>query len=163
MPIEIIKAFAITKKSAALANNELGLLEKEKADAIGYAADEILNDHLTEHFPLVVWQTGSGTQSNMNVNEVIAHVGNEWLSEKGSELALHPNDDVNKSQSSNDTYPTAMYVASVLKLEDVVLPAIHQLKGTLHDKINAFDEIVNIVQTHLQDVTLLTLGQELSG
>src|SRR5699024_11391467 len=91
MQIESIKAFAITKKSAELANNELGLLEKEKADAIGYAADEILNDHLTEHFPLVVWQTGSGTQSNMNVNEVIAHVGNEWLKNKGSEWTLHPN------------------------------------------------------------------------
>src|SRR5699024_12156531 len=97
MPIKIINTFTITKKSAELANKKLDLLEKEKADAIGYAADEILNDHLTEHFPLVVWQTGSGTQSNMNVNEVIAHVGNEWLKNKGSEWTLHPNDDVNKS------------------------------------------------------------------
>src|SRR5690606_11506390 len=123
MPLEIIKAFAILKKSAAKANSDLGLLEKEKAEAIEYAANLVLEDKLNDHFPLVVWQTGSGTQSNMNVNEVLAHVGNKWLEEKGSDLRLHPNDDVNKSQSSNDTYPTAMHVAFVLKLEDVVLPA----------------------------------------
>lgn len=163
MPIEIIKAFAITKKSAALANNELGLLEKEKADAIGYAADEILNDHLTKHFPLVVWQTGSGTQSNMNVNEVIAHVGNEWLKNKGSEWTLHPNDDVNKSQSSNDTYPTALHIAAVLKLEDHVLPAIEVLKDTIKKKSDAFMDVVKIGRTHLQDATPISLGQEMSG
>src|SRR5699024_8222700 len=120
MPLEIIKGFAITKKAAALANKELGLLDEEKAQAIAYAAEEILNNKLNEHFPLVVWQTGSGTQSNMNVNEVIAHVGNEWLKEKNSDIQLHPNDDVNKSQSSNDTYPTALHIALVLKLEDHV-------------------------------------------
>lgn len=163
MPKEIIKAFAVLKRSAAIANNKLGLLEKEKTDAIAYAADEIISGKLDDHFPLVVWQTGSGTQSNMNVNEVIAHVGNEWLDKKNSEHTLHPNDDVNKSQSSNDTYPTAMYVASVLKLEDVVLPAISQLKATLNDKMNTFTDIVKIGRTHLQDATPLTLGQEISG
>ncbi|KAB8138952.1 class II fumarate hydratase, partial [Gracilibacillus oryzae] len=105
MPAEIIEGFAILKRSAAIVNSELGLMEKEKADAITYAADQILAGELFDHFPLVVWQTGSGTQSNMNVNEVIAYAGNKWLEEKDSELRLHPNDDVNKSQSSNDTYP----------------------------------------------------------
>lgn len=163
MPVEIIKAFAITKKAAALANSELGLLEKEKADAIVYAAKEIIDDKLTEHFPLVVWQTGSGTQSNMNVNEVIAHVGNDWLKEQGSDVRLHPNDDVNKSQSSNDTYPTALHVAAVLKLEDHVLPSIEVLKQTIKEKSNAFMEIVKIGRTHLQDATPISLGQEMSG
>ena len=163
LPVEIIKAFAITKKAAALANSELGLLEKEKADAIVYAAKEIIDDKLTEHFPLVVWQTGSGTQSNMNVNEVIAHVGNDWLKEQGSDVRLHPNDDVNKSQSSNDTYPTALHVAAVLKLEDHVLPSIEVLKQTIKEKSNAFMEIVKIGRTHLQDATPISLGQEMSG
>ncbi len=163
MPVEIIKAFAILKRSTAIANFELGLMEEEKAEAIKYAADQVLADKLNEHFPLVVWQTGSGTQSNMNVNEVLAYVGNEWLKEQGSELKLHPNDDVNKSQSSNDTYPTAMHVAAVLKLEDTVLPAIQQLKGTLEEKQNKFADIVKIGRTHLQDATPLTLGQEISG
>ncbi|WP_067730728.1 class II fumarate hydratase [Oceanobacillus damuensis] len=163
MPLEIIKAFAILKRSAAKANKDLGLLESEKAEAISYAADQVLEDKLNEHFPLVVWQTGSGTQSNMNVNEVLAFVGNKWLQEKGSELRLHPNDDVNKSQSSNDTYPTAMHVASVIKLEDTVIPAVEQLKATLKEKQNAFSDIVKIGRTHLQDATPLTLGQEISG
>ena len=163
MPVEIIEGFAILKKSAARANFELGLLEEKKADAIGYAADQILSGELTEHFPLVVWQTGSGTQSNMNVNEVIAYVGNEWLKEQNSDLTLHPNDDVNKSQSSNDTYPTALHVASVRKLEDLLLPSITQLKETLKEKMEAFNEIVKIGRTHLQDATPLTLGQEISG
>ncbi|GGF16182.1 fumarate hydratase class II [Halobacillus andaensis] len=163
MPVEVIEGFAILKKSAAKANAELGLLEDEKAKAIGYAADLILKGELEEHFPLVVWQTGSGTQSNMNVNEVIANVGNTWLEEKGSELRLHPNDDVNKSQSSNDTYPTAMHVASVRKVEEVLLPAIGQFKQTLKEKMEAFQEIVKIGRTHLQDATPLTLGQEISG
>ncbi|MCA0983911.1 class II fumarate hydratase [Halobacillus yeomjeoni] len=163
MPKEVIEGFAILKKSAALANHELGLLEKEKAEAIEYAADQILSGELEEHFPLVVWQTGSGTQSNMNVNEVIAYVGNMWLKDKGSDVRLHPNDDVNKSQSSNDTYPTAMHVASVQKVEDVVLPALTQLKDTLKEKMEAFNEIVKIGRTHLQDATPLTLGQEISG
>ncbi|TMN23015.1 class II fumarate hydratase [Lentibacillus cibarius] len=163
MPAEVIKAFAILKKSAAKANSELGLLEQEKAEAIAHAADQIINGTLDEHFPLVVWQTGSGTQSNMNVNEVIAHAGSNWLKEQGSELQLHPNDDVNKSQSSNDTYPTAMHIAFALKLEDVVLPALQTMKNTLHEKMNAFQDIVKIGRTHLQDATPLTLGQEVSG
>ncbi|MGJ9459305.1 class II fumarate hydratase [Oceanobacillus sp. CF4.6] len=163
MPTEIIKAFAILKRSAAKANSDLGLLESEKAEAIYYAVDQVLEDKLNEHFPLVVWQTGSGTQSNMNVNEVLAFVGNKWLEEKKSELILHPNDDVNKSQSSNDTYPTAMHVASVIKLEDTVIPAIQQLKRTLNEKVQAFSDIVKIGRTHLQDATPITLGQEISG
>jgi len=163
MPVEIIKAFAITKKACALANADLGLLEQEKAEAIAYAAEQILDDKLTEHFPLVVWQTGSGTQSNMNTNEVIAYVGNEWLKEKGSDLVLHPNDDVNKSQSSNDTYPTALHVAAVLKLEDTVIPALRVLKETIKNKSEAFKDIVKIGRTHLQDATPITLGQEISG
>ena len=163
MPAEIIKAFAILKKSAAEANSDLGLLEGKKAEAIAYAADQIIEDKLKDHFPLVVWQTGSGTQSNMNVNEVIAFAGNKWLEEEGSELRLHPNDDVNKSQSSNDTYPTAMHIASVLKLEDLVLPAVQTFKETLKQKEEAFSDIVKIGRTHLQDATPLTLGQEISG
>lgn len=163
MPREIIEAFAILKKSAARANESLGLLEKEKADAISYAADEILSGKLYDHFPLVVWQTGSGTQSNMNVNEVIAHVGNKYLEEKGLEVRLHPNDDVNKSQSSNDTYPTALHIAAVKKVEEHVLPAIERMKKTLKEKSEAYDHIVKIGRTHLQDATPLTLGQEISG
>jgi len=163
MPLEIIKAFAILKKSTAKANYELGLLEEEKAEAIAYAADQVLEDELNDHFPLVVWQTGSGTQSNMNVNEVLAHVGNKWLEERGSDLRLHPNDDVNKSQSSNDTYPTAMHIAFVLKLEDTVLPALKTLKESVKEKVDAFQEVVKIGRTHLQDATPLTLGQEMSG
>src|SRR5690625_754554 len=163
MPKEIIRAFAVVKKSAAKVNCDLNLLEKEKYDAIAYAADEILAGHLDDHFPLVVWQTGSGTQSNMNVNEVIAHVGNEWLKKQNSDLVLHPNDDVNKSQSSNDTYPTALHVAAVLKLEDKVLPALRILKDSIGKKMEAFKDIVKIGRTHLQDATPITLGQEMSG
>lgn len=163
MPIEIIKAFAITKKACAKANTALGLLEKEKSDAIAYAAEQVLADKLTDHFPLVVWQTGSGTQSNMNVNEVLAYVGNEWLKAQGSDLVLHPNDDVNKSQSSNDTYPTALHVAAVLKLEDTVLPAVQVLKESIGQKSEQFKDIVKIGRTHLQDATPITLGQEMSG
>src|SRR5690625_490348 len=163
MPIEIIKAFAVLKKSAAKANTDLGLLEAKKAEAIAYATEQILTDQLNDHFPLVVWQTGSGTQSNMNVNEVMAFVGNMWLEEQGSPLRLHPNDDVNKSQSSNDTYPTSMHIAAVLKLEGEVLPAVVQLKNTLLKKSADFDHIVKIGRTHLQDATPITLGQEISG
>src|SRR5690625_3100033 len=144
MPIEIIRAFAILKKSTAIANRDLGLLDDKKAQAIEFAADKVLSGALDDHFPLVVWQTGSGTQSNMNVNEVLAAVGNEWLAEQGSNQKLHPNDDVNKSQSSNDTYPTAMHIAGVLKLEDRLLPALETLKSTLHDKVMSFQDIVKI-------------------
>lgn len=163
MPNEIIHAFAIVKKAAAKVNSELGLLEPEKAEAIQYAADQILDNQLNDHFPLVVWQTGSGTQTNMNVNEVIAFVGNKWLEEKNSDLRLHPNDDVNKSQSSNDTYPTALHIAAVLKLEDYVLPALKVLKDTIKEKSDEFMDIVKIGRTHLQDATPITLGQEMSG
>lgn len=163
MPNEIIKAFAILKKSAAKANHDLGFLEKEKSDAIAYAADKVVSGELDDHFPLVVWQTGSGTQSNMNVNEVLAYVGNEWLKEQGSDLVIHPNDDVNKSQSSNDTYPTALHVAAVLKLEDEVVPAVNVLKDSIAVKVEAFKDVVKIGRTHLQDATPITLGQEMSG
>jgi len=163
MPKEVIRAFAILKKSTAKANSKLGLLDEKKAEAIAHAADLVLEGKLDDHFPLVVWQTGSGTQSNMNVNEVLAHVGNKWLKEQGSDLVLHPNDDVNKSQSSNDTYPTALHVSAVLKLEDVVLPALEQIKASVKEKMEAFKNIVKIGRTHLQDATPLTLGQEISG
>ncbi|UOQ46784.1 class II fumarate hydratase [Gracilibacillus caseinilyticus] len=163
MPKEIIEGFAILKRSAAIVNSELGLMEKVKADAIKHAADRILAGELYDHFPLVVWQTGSGTQSNMNVNEVIAFVGNEWLEAQNSDVTLHPNDDVNKSQSSNDTYPTALHIAAVRKVEEVVLPSLATLKETLKEKMEAFDDIVKIGRTHLQDATPLTLGQEISG
>lgn len=163
MPLDVIKAFAILKRSAAVVNSGLGKLDKEKADAIVEAADEILAGNLDEHFPLVVWQTGSGTQSNMNVNEVIAHVGNNKLDSKNSAVKLHPNDDVNKSQSSNDTFPTAMHVAAVLMIESQLLPAIQKLKATLENKSKQFAEVIKIGRTHLQDATPLTLGQEISG
>lgn len=163
MPLEVIHAFAILKRSAAIVNEELGKLDKEKMTAIVEAADEIIDGKLNEHFPLVVWQTGSGTQSNMNVNEVIAHVGNKKLESKNSEVKLHPNDDVNKSQSSNDTFPTAMHVAAVLMIEKQLLPAIKKLKDTLKKKSEQFNGIIKIGRTHLQDATPLTLGQEISG
>lgn len=163
MPKEVIRAFAMLKKGAALANKQLNNLEAEKADAIVQTADEILAGKLDEHFPLVVWQTGSGTQSNMNVNEVIAHRANEILAEKGSSLRVHPNDDVNRSQSSNDTFPTALHVAAVIAVEDTLLPAIAKLKETLRNKSEKFQHIIKTGRTHLQDATPLTLGQEISG
>ncbi len=163
MPLEIIRVFAVLKKSAALANQRLGKLDKEKAEAIVAAADEIVQGKWDDHFPLVVWQTGSGTQSNMNVNEVIANRANQLLEQKGSPLRIHPNDDVNKSQSSNDTFPTAMHVAALIAIEDRVLPALATLKETLRQKSEAFKDIIKIGRTHLQDATPLTLGQEISG
>lgn len=163
MPVEIINGFAILKKVRNRANEQLGLLDSVKADAIAHAADRILSGELTEHFPLVVWQTGSGTQSNMNVNEVIAYVGNEWLEEQGKEVRLHPNDDVNKSQSSNDTYPTALHIAAVKKVEEHVLPALQQIKQTTKQKSDEYMDLVKIGRTHLQDATPITLGQEISG
>ncbi|GEN45769.1 class II fumarate hydratase [Alkalibacillus haloalkaliphilus] len=163
MPKEIIEGFAILKKSAARANESLGLLESDKADAVAHAADRVLAGELFDHFPLVVWQTGSGTQSNMNMNEVLAYVGNEWLEEQGKEVRLHPNDDVNKSQSSNDTYPTALHIAAVKKVEDHLLPSLRQMKDTLKEKTDAYYDLVKIGRTHLQDATPITLGQEISG
>ena len=165
MPKEIIRAFAYLKKAAALTNQEAGVLPKEKADLISRVADEILEGKLDPYFPLVVWQTGSGTQSNMNVNEVIAyraHVLNGGqLSDK--EKVLHPNDDVNKSQSSNDTFPTAMHIAAYKMLVEVTLPGIQKLRDTLAEKASRFMQVVKIGRTHFMDATPLTLGQEFSG
>lgn len=163
MPIPVIRALAMLKRSAAVVNHKLGKLDAAKADVIAAAADEIIQGSLDAHFPLVVWQTGSGTQSNMNVNEVIANRANQLLILQGSDLRIHPNDDVNQSQSSNDTFPTAMHMAALIELEDHVLPAVAQLKETLHAKSEAFKEIIKIGRTHLQDATPLTLGQEISG
>ncbi|TDF98131.1 class II fumarate hydratase [Paenibacillus piri] len=163
MPQEIVRAFALLKKAAALANRKLGKLEPEKAAAIAAAAEEIRAGQWDDHFPLVVWQTGSGTQSNMNVNEVIAHRANQLLEAQGSVQRVHPNDDVNRSQSSNDTFPTALHIAGVLAVEDRLLPALEMLKATMRRKMEAFADIVKIGRTHLQDATPLTLGQEISG
>ncbi|SDC51239.1 fumarase, class II [Paenibacillus sp. UNCCL117] len=163
MPLEVVHAFGLLKKTAALANLKLGKLEQAKADAIAAAASEVTAGKWDEHFPLVVWQTGSGTQSNMNANEVIARLANQRLEEQGSDVRIHPNDDVNRSQSSNDTFPTAMHIAAVLALHRRLLPAIATLKSTLMSKSEAFSDIVKIGRTHLQDATPLTLGQEISG
>lgn len=163
MPHEMIRAFAILKKSAATTNAKLGKLDQDKANAIAAAADEIIAGRWDEHFPLVVWQTGSGTQSNMNVNEVIANRGNQILQEKGTAQYIHPNDDVNKSQSSNDTFPTAMHMAALIAVEEEVLPALQRLKHTLAEKAEEYQDLIKIGRTHLQDATPLTLGQEISG
>lgn len=163
MPMEVIVAFAHLKKAAAVANNGLGKLSDDKKDAIVHACDRVIARELDEHFPLVVWQTGSGTQSNMNVNEVVSYVANEYLSEKGVDEKVHPNDDVNKSQSSNDTYPTAMHVALYQSVEEQLVPALENLKGTFQKKEDEFQNIIKIGRTHLQDATPLTLGQEISG
>ncbi|MBX2939665.1 MAG: class II fumarate hydratase [Ferruginibacter sp.] len=165
MPKEIIRAFAILKKAAAITNMEAGVLPKEKSDLIGKVCDEIADGKLDDYFPLVVWQTGSGTQSNMNVNEVIAYRGHVMqgghLQDK--EKVLHPNDDVNKSQSSNDTFPTAMHIAAYTILIHSTIPAIETLRNTLQEKSKAFMHVVKIGRTHLMDATPLTLGQEFSG
>ncbi|WP_166241532.1 class II fumarate hydratase [Paenibacillus turpanensis] len=163
MPLAVIRMFAILKRSAAIANQKLGKLDERKAQAIITAADEIIEGRWDDHFPLVVWQTGSGTQSNMNVNEVIAFRGNQLLAEQGSDLRIHPNDDVNRSQSSNDTFPTAMHLAARTAIDEQLLPAIGVLKKTLAQKSSDFANIIKIGRTHLQDATPLTLGQEISG
>ncbi|WP_332647675.1 class II fumarate hydratase [Lysinibacillus sp. 54212] len=163
MPIEIIRAFATLKKSAAITNNKLGKLSEAKTNAIVQAADEVLEGKWDEEFPLVVWQTGSGTQSNMNVNEVLAFRANGILTTQGIDEKVHPNDDVNKSQSSNDTFPTALHIAAVESVEDYLLPRLSVLKATLQKKSEAFTDIIKIGRTHLQDATPLTLGQEISG
>ena len=165
MPMEIIHGFAYLKKAAAYTNHDLGVLSIEKRDQIAQVCDEILTDALADQFPLVIWQTGSGTQSNMNVNEVIAnraHVlaGNQ-LGDGGKTLT--PNDDVNKSQSSNDTFPTGMHIAVYKKIMETTLPGISQLRDTLDQKAKAFKSVVKIGRTHLMDATPLTLGQEFSG
>jgi len=167
MPKEIIKAFAYLKNAAALANNELGVLSEEKTKLIGQVAQEILDGKLDSQFPLVIWQTGSGTQSNMNVNEVIANRANiingGSFTDDKSKRVLHPNDDVNKSQSSNDTFPTAMHIAAYKILVDVTIPGIEKLRDTLKAKAEQYINVVKIGRTHLMDATPLTLGQELSG
>jgi fumarate hydratase class II len=165
IPIEVIRAFAYLKKAAALTNRDAGILAQETCDLISKVCDEILEGKLDSEFPLVVWQTGSGTQSNMNVNEVVAYrahvlTGGKLTDEK---KVIHPNDDVNKSQSSNDTFPTAMHIAAYKMLVDVTLPGIQLLRDTLAAKAKEFMDVVKIGRTHLMDATPLTLGQELSG
>ncbi|MBS1668826.1 MAG: class II fumarate hydratase [Bacteroidetes bacterium] len=165
MPKEIIQAFAYLKKAAALTNLDAGVLPKEKADLIGKVCDEILDRKLDKEFPLVVWQTGSGTQSNMNVNEVVAYRAHVLHGGKltDKEKFIHPNDDVNKSQSSNDTFPTAMHIAAYKILVEITIPGIEKLRDTLTEKSKAFMNVVKIGRTHFMDATPLTVGQEFSG
>src|SRR5882724_10583154 len=165
MPREIIRAFAYLKKAAALTNLDAGVLDKSKCDLIGKVCDEILEGKLDDQFPLVVWQTGSGTQSNMNVNEVVAyraHVlsGGKLTDEK---KILNPNDDVNKSQSSNDTFPTAMHIAAYKQVAEITLPGMKKLRDTLAKKSEEYKKVVKTGRTHFMDATPLTLGQEFSG
>jgi len=165
MPIEIVHAFAYLKKAAAHANCDLGVLSAEKRDLISTVCEEIITGKLDDQFPLVIWQTGSGTQSNMNVNEVVAHRGHELAGNKigEGEKTLSPNDDVNKSQSSNDTFPTGMHIACYKMIAEKTIPGIEQLRDTLKAKSEAFKDVVKIGRTHLMDATPLTLGQEFSG
>jgi fumarate hydratase, class II len=164
MPAELIRAFAILKKAAALVNNDLGKLPKETMQLIVKAADEVIAGEHKGEFPLSIWQTGSGTQTNMNVNEVISNRAIELAGgEKGSKKPVHPNDDVNMSQSSNDTFPTAMYIASATVVKEQLIPAVQHLQDALAKKAKQFDEVVKIGRTHLQDATPLTLGQEIGG
>lgn len=164
MPTSLIHALALTKRAAAQVNMDLGLLPAERAKAIMRAADEVLKGEHASEFPLSIWQTGSGTQTNMNMNEVLANRASELLGgERGSHRLVHPNDDVNKSQSSNDVFPTAMHVAAVIGLREHLLPELNALRQTLADKAEAYRDIVKIGRTHLQDATPLTLGQEISG
>lgn len=165
MPMEIVHAFAILKKSAAEANEQLGVLPKDKCDLIGKVCDEILSGELDDQFPLVIWQTGSGTQSNMNSNEVIAnraHVINGGQLNDAAKI-IHPNDDVNKSQSSNDTFPTAMHIASYKIIVESTIPKVEKLRNTLNSKAGQFQKVVKIGRTHFMDATPLSLGQEFSG
>jgi fumarate hydratase class II len=164
MPVSLIQALALTKRAAAKVNQDLGLLAADKATAIINAADEVLAGKHPDEFPLAIWQTGSGTQSNMNMNEVLANRASELLGGvRGMERKVHPNDDVNKSQSSNDVFPTAMHVAAVIAIREQLIPQLNVLKSTLNEKAQAFRDIVKIGRTHLQDATPLTLGQEISG
>src|ERR1700676_4767007 len=164
MPMEIIRALGIVKLAAAETNRELGLLDQRRARAIIRAAREVIDGKLDDHFPLVVWQTGSGTQTNMNLNEVIANRANEVLGGKlGAKQPVHPNDHVNMSQSSNDSFPTAMHIAAAMRIVNDLVPALSELHGALRKKEKAFAHIVKIGRTHTQDATPLTLGQEFSG
>src|SRR5229473_780495 len=164
MAPEVIHALARVKRACAVVNRELGDLPADKANAIIAAADEVLAGKHDGEFPLVVWQTGSGTQTNMNMNEVLANRASELLGgERGEARLVHPNDDVNKGQSSNDVFPTAMHVAAAAALREAVIPSMARLRGALQEKSVAFREVVKIGRTHLQDATPLTLGQEISG
>ena len=164
LPRELIRALGILKKAAAETNAMLGVLDAKKADLIVRAADEVIDGRLDDHFPLVVWQTGSGTQSNMNANEVIANRAIEIAGGKlGSKDPIHPNDDVNRGQSSNDTFPTAMHIAAAEQIVHRLIPTVTRLRDTLKDKSRAFDDVVKIGRTHLMDAVPLTLGQEFSG
>jgi len=164
MPRELIRAMGILKKAAALVNMELGTLPKDKSDLIVKATDEVIDGKLDDHFPLVVWQTGSGTQTNMNTNEVISNKAIEFAGGKlGSKDPIHPNDDVNKAQSSNDTFPTAMHIAAVEEIHRRLIPMVTKLRDTLNKKATKFDKIIKIGRTHLMDAVPLTVGQEFSG
>ncbi len=163
-PRELIRALGILKKAAVIANNELGMISDEKANLIKQAADEVIEGKLDEHFPLVVWQTGSGTQTNMNSNEVISNRAIELAGgEMGSKKPIHPNDDVNKAQSSNDTFPTAMHIAAVEEIHRRLIPMVTKLRDALAEKSKEFESIIKIGRTHLMDAVPLTLGQEFSG
>jgi len=164
MPLEVVYGFANLKKACALVNNDLGRLSDEVSTAVAKACDSVLSGEIDDNFPLVVWQTGSGTQSNMNMNEVVANKATEILGgDFTKDKLVHPNDDVNKGQSSNDTFPTGMRIAQVVAVMDSLIPALNQLKSTLDAKSKAFSDVVKIGRTHLQDATPLTLGQEISG
>src|SRR6202162_4098083 len=164
MPPELIRAFGILKKAAALVNQDLGKLSPEKARLIVQAADEVICGRLDEHFPLRVWQTGSGTQTNMNANEVISNRAIEIAGGvMGSKKPIHPNDDVNMSQSSNDTFPTAMHIAAASRVSEVLIPAVSELRDAIAEKARSFENVVKIGRTHLMDATPLTVGQEMSG
>lgn len=165
MPMEVIHAFAVLKKAAAQTNTTLGVMDKEKADIISQVCDEILSGKLDDQFPLVVWQTGSGTQSNMNINEVVANRAHVLIggSLTDNEKNIHPNDDVNKSQSSNDTFPTAMHIAAYTMIVEQTIPKVEKLRNTLDEKVQSFGDIVKIGRTHFMDATPLKLGHEFSG
>jgi len=164
MPTPVVRAFGIVKKAAAIVNGEFGMLDGKLIDAITRAADEVIDGRLADHFPLVVWQTGSGTQTNMNANEVIANRAIELLGgELGSKSPIHPNDHVNMQQSSNDCFPTAMHIAAVEDIHHHLIPGLEHLRGAISAKAEAFADIIKIGRTHLQDATPLTLGQEFSG
>ena len=163
MPLQVVRAFGIVKKAAAIVNGEFGMLDGKLVDAITRAADEIIDGRLADHFPLVVWQTGSGTQTNMNANEVIANRAIEFLGgELGSKSPIHPNDHVNMQQSSNDCFPTAMHIAAAEDIHHRLIPGLEHLRGAISIKAEAFSGIIKIGRTHLQDATPLTLGQEFS-
>ena len=164
MPYELISALALVKRITAKVNNDLGLLSSDSAAAIIQAADEVIEGRHENEFPLVIWQTGSGTQTNMNMNEVLANRASELLGgERGTSRKIHPNDEVNKGQSSNDVFPTAMHIAAIQTIENRLKPAICALRQTLGTKVKEFSSVIKIGRTHLQDATPLTLGQEFSG